>query len=174
MARTTFPTMAHQPPHHPAAKPAPTKPVSAKPASGHPSGGPQRPHPAHRPGHAGRVTALVLGAAIIAAGIWYGVALKGDKLDATGQLLEQMQAAAAGTVAPVHVFGGALTATRANGRSKVTAEGLPSKPCVQVGWRLSKEGTIIVNGVLAQRLSAAKLSEMCSGDGATLTWLPEE
>jgi hypothetical protein len=43
-----------------------------------------------------------------------------------------------------------------------------------VGWRLAKQGTIVVNGVLPQRLSAARLSELCSGDNATLLWVPDE
>ncbi|MBC7907226.1 MAG: hypothetical protein H7Y60_10835 [Rhodospirillaceae bacterium] len=165
MARTIVPTMAHQPPHHPAPKPAPK----------HQAPGHHHPHPAPKSGHGGLIAVLVIAAALLAAVVWYVMPARVARLDPVDQLLDQMQAAADGTVAPVHVFGGALTVTRANGRSTVTAEALPSKPCVQVGWRLSKEGTIIVNGVLSQRLSAAKLSEMCSGEGgASLTWRPEE
>jgi hypothetical protein len=161
MARTINPTMAHQPPHHSAPKPAPKKPAPH--------------HPAQKHSHTGLILALVLGAASLAAAAWFVLPGKTARLDPVEQLLDQMQAAAEGTVAPVHAFGGALTVARANGRSNITAEALPSKPCVQVGWRLSKEGTIIVNGVLPQRLSAAKLSELCSSEGgATLTWVPEE
>lgn len=94
--------------------------------------------------------------------------------DPAETLLDQMHAAAAGTVAPAHAFGGPLSVLRANGRNTVIAADLPSKACVQVGWRLAREGTIIVDGVLPQRLSAAKLSELCAGDGATLTWVPDE
>ncbi|MBC7951311.1 MAG: hypothetical protein H7Z12_05735 [Rhodospirillaceae bacterium] len=160
MAKTINPTMAHPPPHHSAPKPAPKKPAPH--------------HPAQKHGHTGLIIALVLGAVSLATA-WFVLPAKMATVDPVDQLLEQMQAAAEGNVAPVHAFGGALTVARANGRSTVTAEALPSKPCVQVGWRLSKEGTIIVNGMLSQRLSAAKLSELCSSEGgATLTWVPAE
>lgn len=170
MARTINPTMAHQPPHHSTPQPAAKKPAPHAGGPHHPP-----PRPARKSGHAGLVATLLVGAALLAAGAWYVLPGNMAKPDPVDQLLDQMQAAAGGTVAPVHAFGGALTVARSNGRSNVTAEALPSKPCVQVGWRLSKEGTIIVNGVLPQRLSAAKLSELCSSEGgATLTWVPDE
>jgi hypothetical protein len=132
-------------------------------------------HPSHTPqkhGHGGLIAALI-GAMITlaAAGMWLG---RETPPDPTETLLEQVRDAAQGTVAPVHAFGGGLTAIRSGGRIHVIAQGLPSKACVQVGWRLAREGTVIVDGVLPVRLSAAKLAELCAGDGATLTWIPTE
>lgn len=124
-------------------------------------------------GHGGLIAALVAALLLAAVALWLWLP-GAAKPDPTEALLDQMRAAAAGTVAPKHAFGGTLSVLRANGRNTVIAAGLPSKACVQVGWRLAREGTIIVDGVLPQRLSAAKLSELCAGDGATLTWVPGE
>lgn len=166
MARTIM--MAPQAPRPVAAKPPPAK---------HPNGKtPPAPHghKAHGKGHGGLVTALVIVAALAAAGLWYWRG--GTTTSDPGEMLQaQMEAAAQGNVAATHAFGGTLTVTRTNGRSSVMADNVPSRACVQVGWRLAKEGTIIVNGTLPTRLSAARLSELCSGDGgATLIWVPEE
>jgi hypothetical protein len=115
------------------------------------------------------VAAVVLGATLV------GMGMSGTpRADHLETLLGQMRAAAAGTVEPVHAFGGTLSAMRGNGRTNVIAEGLPSRICVQAGWRLAREGTVIVDGVLPARLSAARLSELCAGDGAILTWVPHE
>ena len=90
-------------------------------------------------------------------------------------LLEQFQQAAAGTVVSPHAFGGALTVAKANGRLNVRAEALPANACVQVGWQLARQGTVIINGVLPQRISGAVLAQLCSLDskGATLVWAPQ-
>lgn len=132
-----------------------------------------KPHPAHRGGMGGWATLAVAALAAAGAGLWF--ALGGPPpVDTSAQLLAQMEAAAEGEVVPTHVFGGALTVSAANGRTNVTAEAVPSRACVQVGWRLARSGTVIVNGTLPQRLSAAKLSELCSGEAATLLWVPDE
>lgn len=151
---------AHPTPHRPAPRPGAGKP---RPGA-----------PRHR--HSALRLVLILAAAALAAWAAWHWRPGAGSTDPMEKILDQMQAAAEGTVAPTHAFGGALTVTRANGRVNVTAENLPSRACVQVGWRLAKEGTIIVNGILPMRLSAAKLSELCSeGEkGATLTWVPEE
>jgi hypothetical protein len=112
--------------------------------------------------------------ASLAAGWWYWVGRGPAALDPGEQVQAQMEAAARGEVPPTHALGGALNVSRDQGRVNVIAEGLPSRVCVQVGWRLAKQGTIVVNGVLPQRLSAARLSELCSGDNATLLWVPDE
>lgn len=109
---------------------------------------------------------------VLAGGIWFWLSHNPAPADKGSLLLAQMEAAAQGTAVATHAFGGALTVTRDKGRINVTASNVPSRACVQVGWRLAREGTIIVDGVLPVRLSAAKLSELCSGDGATLLWLP--
>lgn len=140
--------------------------------------GPHKPVTFKRPEKHGHGTAIALvGAALAAglAGIWLLVQPGTPQADPTDALLDQMHFAASGHVAASHVYGGGLTVTH-NGRMTITAEGLPGKACVQVGWHLAKEGTIIVNGIMPARLSAAKLSELCSDrdGGATLTWVPEE
>lgn len=167
-------TMAPQAPRSGTAKPSPTKHQATAPHGAH---GHNHPHTTFRPqrsGGLGRLTLLVLVLAFAGAGLWYWLGGGKPALDPGAQLLAQMEAAAQGNVAPTHAFGGALTVSAANGRTNVVAEGVPSRACVQVGWRLARSGTIIVNGVLSQRLSAAKLSEMCSGDDATLLWVPDQ
>lgn len=155
-----------------AAKPAQAKRPAGKPAVPPPAHTSNR-HPAHRGGMGGWATLAVVALAAAGAGLWF--ALGGPPpMDTSAQLLAQMEAAAQGAPVPTHVFGGALTVSAANGRTNVVAEAVPSRACVQVGWRLAREGTIIVNGTLPQRLSAAKLSELCSGEGATLLWVPDE
>lgn len=174
MARTIM--MASQTPHPSAAKQPPAKQTIGKCAPAAPPRGAHGihpAHPAHRGGVSGWVTALVIGLGLAGGGLWFLLG-GAPPVDTSAQLLAQMEAAAQGEVAATHVFGGALSVSRANGRANVVAENVPSRACVQVGWRLAREGTIIVNGTLSQRLSAAKLSEMCSGDGATLMWVPDE
>ncbi len=145
------------------------------------AGGPPR-HPSSPRGHAAkrRVPALPVLAGVAVAGaaaIW---AMSGGghhaPPDRQAQLLDQFRQAAAGTVASPHAYGGALTVVAANGQINVTAAGLPEAACVQAGWQLAREGTVIVNGVLPQRISAAKLAELCSLDpqGATLVWVPRK
>ncbi|MBR9973159.1 hypothetical protein [Magnetospirillum sulfuroxidans] len=96
-----------------------------------------------------------------------------DAADPADMLLSQMQAAAAGGNPPAfHALGGSLRTIQGNGRINVIASDVPARQCVKVGWRLAKIGTVIVNGALPTRLSAAKLSELCEG-GATLTWIPD-
>lgn len=131
--------------------------------------------PAAKPhGHA---TALIAAAVVATALAVWAMLRPGVPADDPAQaLLDQMHRAAAGNVAATHAFGGGLAVTHGNGRINVSADGLPGKACVQVGWHLAKEGTIIVNGTLPLRLSAARLSELCSEreGGATLTWVPDE
>ena len=93
--------------------------------------------------------------------------------DPAEMLVAQMQAAAKGaSPPPFHALGGALRTVYGQGRINVIAEDVPSSPCVKAGWRLAKTGTLIVNGVLPSRLSAAKLAELCE-NGATLIWVPD-
>lgn len=159
---------------HLAAQVPPSKKPAARPAAHpHPHPHPHAAPPARRGGHGGAVTIAVIALMAAGAGLWW--LLGGPPaVDPGAQLQAQMEAAAQGVVAPTHAFGGPLTVTQANGRTNVVAEGVPSRACVQVGWRLAKEGTIVVNGTLPQRLSAARLSDLCSGDGATLLWIPEQ
>jgi len=133
------------------------------------------PPPKPKKGHGVAIGAAIIGLLVAAVAGW--LALKdGQKPEPTGlQLVAQLRDAAAGTIASPHVFGGALSVSRAGGHPAITAEGVPSKICVQIGWQLAKEGTVVVNGVFPQRISAAKLAELCSmnGDVATITWTVE-
>lgn len=131
-----------------------------------------RPLP-RRSSNAGRV-AFGIGTACAGAFLALWMMLGGDErpADSADLLLEQMQAAGQGANVPAfHALGGQLRTVMGNGRINVIASDVPASQCVKVGWRLAKTGTVIVNGVLPQRLSAAKLTELCEG-GATLTWVP--
>lgn len=165
MARSM--TMAPQAPRPGAGKHPVGK--SAAAPHGHPTSFKPAPHHGH-----GLWAVLALLVLAAAGGGWWFSRGGGPAADPGAQLLAQMEAAAQGTVAPTHAFGGPLLIDRANGRINVIAQGVPSRACVQVGWRLARTGTIIVNGTLSPRLSAAKLSELCSGDDATLLWVPDD
>lgn len=128
------------------------------------------PHKSHPVWLGAGLAAMVLGGGIA---IWLLLGRDGGEVDSADMLLAQMQAAAAGANAPAfHALGGQLRTMQGNGRINVVASDVPATQCVKAGWRLAKLGTVIVNGVLPQRLSAAKLSELCEG-GATLTWIPD-
>jgi hypothetical protein len=56
----------------------------------------------------------------------------------------------------------------------VTMHGIPPKVCVLAAWDLYRLGTIAINGVTPQRVSAAKLVELCNdGETATIVWTPK-
>lgn len=99
-----------------------------------------------------------------------------DRVDADEVFVAQMRQAALGATVSSHVFGGNLSVASGNGQKNVTAEHVPSRSCVHAGWRLARDGAVVVNGVLPLRLSASRLSELCSqnGDTATLMWVPEK
>ncbi|MCA1909581.1 MAG: hypothetical protein LDL39_14575 [Magnetospirillum sp.] len=140
----------------------------------------QKPAPIKRPmpsPHRLRPWVLVSGLVAITVGgglaLWLLMDAENHAGDPTDLLVSQMQTAAkGGNPPPFHALGGALRTLYGQGRINVVAEDVPSGPCVKAGWRLAKSGTIIVNGVLPTRLSAAKLTELCEG-GATLTWAPD-
>ena len=120
---------------------------------------------------------LSTGLAMIALGggiaLWLLMNAERASGDPAEMLVAQMQAAARGESQPAfHVLGGGLRTVYGQGRINVIAEDVPSSPCVKAGWRLAKTGTLIINGVLPARLSAAKLSELCE-NGATLIWVPD-
>ncbi|MBI2241814.1 MAG: hypothetical protein HYU59_13555 [Magnetospirillum gryphiswaldense] len=129
--------------------------------------------------HPHRVNPTVLGLGLAAIALGGGLALwllmdaENNAGDPTDLLVAQMQAAAKGeNPPPFHALGGALRTIYGQGRINVVAEDVPSGPCVKAGWRLAKTGTLIVNGVLPTRISAARLTELCE-NGATLTWAPD-
>lgn len=136
--------------------------------------GPKKAAPIH---HRMRPRVIILGLAAIALGgglaLWLLIDAENKAEDPAELLVTQMQAAAKGeNPVPFHALGGALRTLYGQGRINVVAEDVPSGPCVKAGWRLAKIGTLIVNGTLPTRLSAAKLTELCDG-GATLTWIPD-
>ena len=157
-----------------AVHPPPRKPPASGPA-GAPHSHPH--HPAAPPRRRSRAVPVGLAlAAAVGAGllVWHGLSTH-RRPQPEDVLLEQFHQAAAGTVESPHAFGGALTVEKANGRINVTAAALPSNACVQVGWQFAREGTVIINGVLPQRISGARLAELCALEpkGATLVWAPQ-
>ncbi|AVM76298.1 hypothetical protein [Magnetospirillum gryphiswaldense] len=128
------------------------------------------PHKSHPVWLGAGLAAMLLGGGVA---LWLLLGRGEAEMDPSDMLLAQMQAAAAGGNVPAfHALGGQLRAVQGSGRINVVASDVPASQCVKAGWRLAKLGTVIVNGVLPQRLSAAKLSELCEG-GATLTWIPD-
>jgi hypothetical protein len=154
----------------------PTHPV--KQAAAHPHHAHAPGHPHKRPRHLWAViamsAALVLGGVVVFA-IGHRSGAPAAHGGSSELLVEQMRDAAHGTVTSPHAFGGELTVDRSQGLT-VVARDVPPKVCVEVGWRLVKSGLLTVNGMFSQRLSAARLSEMCNdGDaGATISWSPRE
>ena len=88
--------------------------------------------------------------------------------------VEQMQHAAEGAVYDRNVFGGALVVERKGNQTTITATNIPPNICVSVGLKLVRKGILTVNGSTPQRVSAAKLSELCNQEDANpvLIWSP--
>lgn len=56
----------------------------------------------------------------------------------------------------------------------VTMTNIPPKVCVLASWDLYRLGTITVNGVTPQRVSAAKLVDLCNdATPGTIIWMPK-
>jgi hypothetical protein len=164
----TIPHGGQRPPINPKGQPA--HPQAPRPHAPHP-----HKHAAPKPkGGAGKAM-LIIGALLLAAaGAWIAFGDKGDGLTSEERLLKQMHDAAAGMVVSPHTFNGELTVVRGDQGLNVVATNLPSKACVSVAWRLAREGTVVINGTMPMRVSAGKLTELCSEQegGATLTWVP--
>jgi hypothetical protein len=94
--------------------------------------------------------------------------------DAT-RLVEQMVAALQGESPPTHVFGGALTLISRGGLPVVVAESVPPRACAAAGWALMRKGLLTINGVTPNRVSAARITDLCNlGEGdATIMWMPK-
>jgi len=131
---------------------------------------------AKAPSHRARNWALGLGLlAILAGGGAWLHGAGGGAAQSPAQLAAQMEDAAAGNVVPVHAFGGPLRVEREGSAITVVAERVPPQACVSTGWSLIHKGVISVNGVTPQRVTAAKLSDLCHDldEGATLAWQPK-
>lgn len=89
-------------------------------------------------------------------------------------LVDQMKTALAGKK-PVDPLFGAYPVVSGSGREvMVTMTRIPPKVCVLAAWDLYRLGTISINGVTPQRVSAAKLVDLCNdGDSATMIWSPK-
>ena len=89
-------------------------------------------------------------------------------------LAEQMELAAKGGGPMNHAFGGALSMIAGGDGITVTAEDVPQEACVHTAWVLIGKGTIAINGVIPQRVTAAILARLCgqNGNGSTVTWSP--
>jgi hypothetical protein len=88
-------------------------------------------------------------------------------------LVDRMKAALAGKK-PDPLFGAYPTVSGSGREVMVTMTRIPPKVCVLAAWDLYRLGTISINGVTPQRVSAAKLVDMCNeGDAATIVWAPK-
>ena len=89
-------------------------------------------------------------------------------------LVGQMKAALAGRPLGAPLFD-TLPSVSGGGREVlVTMTNIPPKVCVLASWDLYRLGTITVNGVTPQRVSAAKLVDLCNeATPATIIWMPK-
>jgi len=86
----------------------------------------------------------------------------------------RMKAALAGRPLGDPLFGTYPVLSGGGTERRVTMGRVPPKVCVLAAWDLYRIGTISVNGVTPQRVSAAKLIELCNdGEAATLMWSPK-
>lgn len=88
-------------------------------------------------------------------------------------VVDQMKAALAGRkLDPLY---GVYPSVSGAGREIVVSMShVPPKVCVLAAWDLYRLGVISINGTTPQRVSAAKLVDMCNdGETATLVWSPK-
>lgn len=133
-------------------------------------------HPQGRNAKGWAIAAL---AAVLAAAAGAGALLvprTGSAPAATPEAFaEQMEAAARSPGPPLHhVYGGTIRAERNGATLALVADKVPAAACVSVGWKLVRKGLLSINGTMPLRVSAGKLSELCSQEdgGAVLTWIP--
>lgn len=140
------------------------------------------PSPSRRPakGGRGKTAAVTLGLGLVAAFLGAAALMllpgKGGVPAATPETFaEQMESAARSPGPPLHhVYGGTIRAERNGATLALVADKVPTAACVSVGWKLVRKGLLSINGTMPLRVSAGKLSELCSqeDDGAVLTWIP--
>ena len=125
-----------------------------------------------------RLAALSGGAAAVlaaAAGGWllFGHGSSAPKVGPEG-LVQQMQQAAEGAPITENLYGGALVVERTGQTLVVTVDGIPPSICVSAGWKLVRKGLLSINGTTPNRVSAARLADLCNQGNATaiLAWIP--
>lgn len=121
---------------------------------------------------------LGLGALIAVVAAYFIITSPGvkERLEPNMELVEQMKLAAEkGQVSGTNPFGGHLKVEQQAGRTAVTADGIPFDACLSISWVLLNRGTIIINGLMSQRMSPAIIKELCSRAErtSTITWLPK-
>ncbi len=94
-----------------------------------------------------------------------------DPKNQADALVQQMKAAALGRPMGALIFAHYPSVQRGAREILVSIDKIPPKVCVLASWDLYRLGAITINGVAPQRVSAAKLVELCNdGDSASLTW----
>jgi hypothetical protein len=138
-------------------------------------------HPHHPPPRRSAWQGRLVGAALLLAFAWGGVALvmrgraPGTAEQSAATLIEQMELAGRGGGPNTHVFGGALKVEKAGGGTVVVAEKVPPRICVEAGWALVRKGRLTINGDTPARVSAGKITELCNQEegAATIAWVPK-
>ena len=88
-------------------------------------------------------------------------------------LVGRMKTALAGKTSDP-LFGGYPAVSGTGREVVVTMSRVPPKVCVLAAWDLYRLGTISINGVTPQRVSAARLVDLCNdGEAATIAWSPK-
>ena len=118
----------------------------------------------------GIVLALLSGLAITLIVLSHGP----DPRRAADALVGQMKAALMGRPLGDPLFDSYPVVSGAGRETMVTMAGVPSKVCVLASWDLYRLGTVTVNGVTPQRVSAARLVDLCNAASpATIIWSPK-
>ena len=136
--------------------------------------------PKHRPKSGGgrHKTLAIVAMLVVIAAISVGAFLMRPKERANAvtpeAFVEQMERIAEGAVYDRNVYGGALIVERKGNHATITATDIPPNVCVSAGLKLVRKGILTVNGSTPQRVSAAKLSELCNQEDTnpTLIWVP--
>ncbi len=162
----------------PAAQPQPqAKPIAAAASAASYEHRASHPHPLHpvaaEPSSRHALLMMLALLALLAGGLTIGLRSRNAE-PAVRPLVAQIEAAAHGNVPAANIFGGSLRAMVQGGRTVVTVDGIPPGECVLSGFDLVRKGLLTVNGVTPNRVSAAKLNELCHDeDTATLIWSPK-
>ena len=118
----------------------------------------------------GIVLTLLAGLAITLIALSHGP----DPRRQADAVVAQMKAMVAGRPLGDPLFDNYPVMSGSSREPMVTMSGIPAKVCVLASWDLYRLGTISVNGVTPQRVSAAKLVDLCNdATPATIVWLPK-